>query len=160
MREAMLRTNEQHRNLLSKDLGALAGLLFEVGSNRLVVEGNAELTLPTLPALNLPPIQGRSVATCTAAFDGALAGDSTRAMRGVTAAALAWASATASTPFSSVKVMVSDSAAARMRSVWRLMAAPSLGTAGLRCRTHPFNRRAARPASAGAISRSGARPAQ
>jgi hypothetical protein len=33
MREAMQRTNEQYRNLLSKDSGALAGLLFEVGSN-------------------------------------------------------------------------------------------------------------------------------
>lgn len=45
MRETMLRTNEQHRALLSKDLGALAGLLFEIGSNRLVVDGNAEQTL-------------------------------------------------------------------------------------------------------------------
>jgi type II restriction enzyme len=45
MREAMQRTNEQYRNLLSKDLGALAGLLFEIGSNRLVVEGNAEQAL-------------------------------------------------------------------------------------------------------------------
>jgi len=45
MREAMQRTNEEHRNLLSKDFGALAGLLFEIGSNRLVVEGNVEQTL-------------------------------------------------------------------------------------------------------------------
>lgn len=45
MRETMRRTNEDHRNLLSKDFGALAGLLFEIGSNRLVVEGNSEQTL-------------------------------------------------------------------------------------------------------------------
>jgi type II restriction enzyme len=48
MREGMLQTNEQHRNLLSKDFGALAGLLFEIGSDRLVVEGNAEQVLQTV----------------------------------------------------------------------------------------------------------------
>lgn len=45
MREAMVRANEQHRSLLSKDFGALAGLLFEIGSNRMVLEGNAESAL-------------------------------------------------------------------------------------------------------------------
>jgi type II restriction enzyme len=45
MRETMLRTNEEHRALLSKDLGALAGLLFEIGSNRIVLAGNAESVL-------------------------------------------------------------------------------------------------------------------
>lgn len=45
MRETMHQTNEQHRHLLSKDFGALAGLLFEIGSNRLIVEGNAEQAL-------------------------------------------------------------------------------------------------------------------
>ncbi|ABD71896.1 hypothetical protein Rfer_4209 [Rhodoferax ferrireducens T118] len=45
MREAMLRTNEQHRMLLSNDLGALAGLLFEIGSNRIVLPGNADSVL-------------------------------------------------------------------------------------------------------------------
>jgi type II restriction enzyme len=45
MREAMLRTNEQHRGLLSKDLGALSGLLFEIGSNRIVLSGNADSVL-------------------------------------------------------------------------------------------------------------------
>lgn len=45
MREAMLRTNEQYRGLLSNDLGALAGLLFEIGSNRIVLSGNADSVL-------------------------------------------------------------------------------------------------------------------
>lgn len=34
MREGILRLNEQHRELLSNDLGALGGLLFDVGSGR------------------------------------------------------------------------------------------------------------------------------
>lgn len=41
MREKLLFENEQHRNHLSKDLGALAGLLFEIGSNRMIIEKNA-----------------------------------------------------------------------------------------------------------------------
>jgi type II restriction enzyme len=42
MREKMLQVNEQFRNILSKDQGALAGLLFEIGSNRMIIEKNAE----------------------------------------------------------------------------------------------------------------------
>ncbi len=42
MRETILRANEAVRGQLSKDLGAFAGLLFEIGSGRLVVAGNAE----------------------------------------------------------------------------------------------------------------------
>lgn len=42
MRETIIRTNEQVRNHLSKDLGAFAGLLFEIGTGRLVVAGNAD----------------------------------------------------------------------------------------------------------------------
>ncbi len=34
MREGMLRINETHRNLLSNDLGAVAGLLFDIGTER------------------------------------------------------------------------------------------------------------------------------
>ncbi|MGQ3052367.1 MAG: type II restriction endonuclease [Roseateles sp.] len=34
MREGCLRLNEQHRRLLSNDMGALAGLLFDIGSGR------------------------------------------------------------------------------------------------------------------------------
>jgi len=41
MREIILKENEIYRNLLSKDLGALAGLLFEIGSNRMIIEQNA-----------------------------------------------------------------------------------------------------------------------
>ena len=42
MREVIVRANEEARGQLSKDLGAFAGLLFEIGSGRLVVGGNAE----------------------------------------------------------------------------------------------------------------------
>lgn len=45
MREVIVRSNEQVRDHLSKDLGAFAGLLFEIGSGRLVVTGNAESVL-------------------------------------------------------------------------------------------------------------------
>ena len=48
MRETMLRVNEEHRTVLSKDLGALAGLLFEIGSNRIVLAGNADSVLEEL----------------------------------------------------------------------------------------------------------------
>src|SRR3989337_1947940 len=42
MREVIVRTNAEVRDRLSKDLGAFAGLLFEVGSGRLLVTGNVE----------------------------------------------------------------------------------------------------------------------
>ena len=42
MREVIVRSNEEVRDDLSKDLGAFAGLLFEIGSGRLVITGNAE----------------------------------------------------------------------------------------------------------------------
>ena len=45
MRETIVRVNEEHRNRLSNDLGAFAGLLFEIGSNRLVLQSNADATL-------------------------------------------------------------------------------------------------------------------
>jgi type II restriction enzyme len=48
LREAMLKANEQHRALLSKDLGAFAGLLFEIGSNRIVLAGNSDSVLQEL----------------------------------------------------------------------------------------------------------------
>ena len=47
MREVIVRTNAEVRDLLSKDLGAFAGLLFEIGAGRLVVGGNAEAVLKT-----------------------------------------------------------------------------------------------------------------
>lgn len=45
MRETIVEVNSEHRNLLSKDLGAFAGLLFEIGSGRLLVAGNADAAL-------------------------------------------------------------------------------------------------------------------
>ncbi len=34
MREGVLRLNQEHRSLLSNDLGAIAGLLFDIGTGR------------------------------------------------------------------------------------------------------------------------------
>ena len=45
MRDAVLRTNDQFRAVLSKDLGAISGLLFEIGAGKLVLEENADLVL-------------------------------------------------------------------------------------------------------------------
>jgi type II restriction enzyme len=45
MREVIERTNSAVRNQLSKDLGAFAGLLFEIGSGRLLVSGNTQTVL-------------------------------------------------------------------------------------------------------------------
>ena len=47
MREIIIEQNNHHRNDLSKDLGAIAGLLFEIGTNRLVIEGNAKQVIDT-----------------------------------------------------------------------------------------------------------------
>jgi type II restriction enzyme len=45
MREVIVRTNAEVRDRLSNDLGAFAGLLFEIGSGRLLVSGNVEAVL-------------------------------------------------------------------------------------------------------------------
>ncbi|MBI2847971.1 MAG: hypothetical protein HYX83_02235, partial [Chloroflexi bacterium] len=45
MREVILRTNAEVRDRLSKDLGAFGGLLFEIGSGRLLTEGNIDAVL-------------------------------------------------------------------------------------------------------------------
>jgi type II restriction enzyme len=42
MREVIVQTNNEVRAQLSKDLGAFAGLLFEIGAGRLLVDGNIE----------------------------------------------------------------------------------------------------------------------
>lgn len=42
MREVIVQTNNAVRDQLSKDLGAFAGLLFEIGAGRLLVDGNIE----------------------------------------------------------------------------------------------------------------------
>lgn len=47
MRETIIRANDEQPGL-SKDLGAFAGLLFEIGSNRIVVSGNADRVLEEL----------------------------------------------------------------------------------------------------------------
>jgi len=45
MREVIVHTNTQVRDLLSKDLGAFAGLLYEIGTGRVLVRGNADTVL-------------------------------------------------------------------------------------------------------------------
>ena len=45
MRETIIETNCQVGGFLSKDLGAFAGLLFEIGTGRLIVAGNAEAVI-------------------------------------------------------------------------------------------------------------------
>ncbi|GEM46701.1 hypothetical protein DC3_23360 [Deinococcus cellulosilyticus NBRC 106333 = KACC 11606] len=44
MRQGMLGLQHEHR-LLSRDLGELSGLLFEVGLGRVVVEGNVDVAV-------------------------------------------------------------------------------------------------------------------
>lgn len=41
MREVIIRANNEMKEYLSKDLGAISGLLFEIGSNRLLIDGNS-----------------------------------------------------------------------------------------------------------------------
>jgi type II restriction enzyme len=50
MREAIMQANLAYRNALSKDLGAFAGLLFEIGNGRLITPDNADTALQTLQA--------------------------------------------------------------------------------------------------------------
>ena len=45
LREIIVRTNDEVRDLLSKDLGAFAGLLFEIGAGRLLLAGTADAFL-------------------------------------------------------------------------------------------------------------------
>ncbi len=47
MRATIMQTNEQFKNVLSKDLGAISGLLFEIGAGKLVIEENAAVFLDT-----------------------------------------------------------------------------------------------------------------
>ena len=44
LREVLIDTNNQHRSELSSDLGAIAGLLFEIGSQKLVLGGDQYLS--------------------------------------------------------------------------------------------------------------------
>ncbi len=52
MRETIVQVNAQPdiRHRLSKDLGAFAGLLFEIGSGQLLLEGNVDTVLQTMKA--------------------------------------------------------------------------------------------------------------
>lgn len=45
MRETIINSNLRYRDLLSKDLGAFAGLLYEIGTGRIVISGNADVIL-------------------------------------------------------------------------------------------------------------------
>ncbi|MCZ2075838.1 MAG: hypothetical protein LC130_12670 [Bryobacterales bacterium] len=45
MRDSIIMLNEQHRPALSKDLGAISGLFFDIGTGKLVVEENSPLVL-------------------------------------------------------------------------------------------------------------------
>ena len=45
MREIVLQINEQFRSLLSNDLGAISGLLFDVGVGKIVVDENIQLVI-------------------------------------------------------------------------------------------------------------------
>lgn len=45
MRDTLIRVNEEFRSSLSKDLGAISGLLFDVGAGKLVLEENAQIVL-------------------------------------------------------------------------------------------------------------------
>jgi len=46
LREVMIDTNNQHRSELSSDLGAIAGLLFEIGTQKLILGADEYLSEP------------------------------------------------------------------------------------------------------------------
>ncbi|MBJ6363685.1 hypothetical protein ACFOQM_20880 [Paenibacillus sp. GCM10012307] len=48
MRDIIIQENNRQKNALSKDLGAFAGLLFEIGNNRLIIEQNADQYIESL----------------------------------------------------------------------------------------------------------------
>jgi len=45
MRDTIIQVNDQFKNLLSKDLGAISGLLFDVGVGRIVVDENVQMVI-------------------------------------------------------------------------------------------------------------------
>jgi len=45
MRDTILQVNDQFRNLLSKDLGAISGLLFDIGVGKVVVDENVQIVI-------------------------------------------------------------------------------------------------------------------
>lgn len=52
LREVLIDTNTFHRSDLSLDLGAIAGLLFEIGSQKLVLSGDEYLSEPERKSWN------------------------------------------------------------------------------------------------------------
>lgn len=52
LREVLIDTNTFHRSDLSLDLGAIAGLLFEIGSQKLVLGGDEYLSEPERKSWN------------------------------------------------------------------------------------------------------------
>jgi type II restriction enzyme len=44
MREAIIEANDRHKNLLSNDLGAFAGMLFDIGVGKIIQTGGRELS--------------------------------------------------------------------------------------------------------------------
>ncbi len=45
MRDMILQVNDEFRNILSKDLGAIAGLLFDIGVGKIVVDENVQIVI-------------------------------------------------------------------------------------------------------------------
>ncbi len=45
MRDTILQVNDKFRNLLSKDMGAISGLLFDIGVGKVVLDENAEIVI-------------------------------------------------------------------------------------------------------------------
>ncbi len=45
MRDTIIQVNDRFRNLLSKDLGAISGLLFDIGAGKIVVDGNVQAVI-------------------------------------------------------------------------------------------------------------------
>ena len=45
MRDTILQVNERCRNMLSKDLGAISGLLFDIGVGKIVIDENVQIVL-------------------------------------------------------------------------------------------------------------------
>lgn len=45
MRDTILKVNDQFKNVLSKDLGAISGLLFDIGVGKIVVDENLQIVL-------------------------------------------------------------------------------------------------------------------
>ena len=45
MRETIIKLNEEHKSIISNDLGAISGLLFEIGIGKIPLDENWETAL-------------------------------------------------------------------------------------------------------------------